>query len=82
MFIPIEALLLFLLTCLFTAKVIIPAFRPLFNKSYEDKKLNDAKQKDRKAQKLLMAAELEAKALETEVRADEVIEHALSDRIK
>jgi len=54
----------------------------LFGRRWEDKQLKDAEEKHRRAQKLLKAAELEAKALEAEVKADEVRDNVLNDKLK
>jgi F0F1-type ATP synthase membrane subunit b/b' len=82
MFIPLEIILI-LLTSLFLVRfVLIPAIRPLLGKRWEDKQLEEAQDKHRQAQKLLKAAELHKAALEAEVKADEIIDKALEDKLK
>lgn len=78
----LEVLLTIFLGGLLVLFVVVPAFRPLFGKKWEDKRLEDAKAKHERAQKVLMAAELEAKAVEVELRADEVREHILNEKLK
>ena len=82
MFIELEVLLTAVLGFGLFYAVVVPIMRPLFSKSSEDKRLEAAQEKARKAQKLLVAAELEAKALEAEVKADEIRENALKDKLK
>lgn len=82
MFIPFEIILIILSVLVLGRFVIVPAIRPLFGKAWEDKQLEDAQYKQRKAQKLLKAAELNREALEIEVKADEILEKALEDKIK
>lgn len=82
MFIPLEIVLIIFAVLVLGRFVIVPAIRPLFGKAWEDKQLEDAQTKHRQAQKLLKAAELKAEALEAEVRADEIIEKALEDKLK
>lgn len=82
MFIPFEIVLIILAVWFLGVFVIVPVFKPLLGKRWEDKQLQDAEEKHCKAQKLLKAAELQAKALEAEVRADEVMENVLKDKLK
>lgn len=82
MFIPFEIILIVLASALLFRTVLIPAIKPLFGKRWEDKQLEEAQAKHRQAQKLLRAAELQKSALEAEVKADEIIEKALDDKLK
>jgi len=81
MFIEIETLIV-ILVAIFGTLLIVPILKPLFGRRWEDKQLKDAEEKHRRAQKLLKAAELEAKALEAEVKADEVRDNVLNDKLK
>jgi len=82
MFIPIEIFLILLASLVLLRFVVFPAIKPLFGKHWEDRQLEDAQAKHRRAQKLLKAAELRKAALEAEVKADEIIEKALEDKLK
>lgn len=82
MFIPFEIILICLVSLVLFRFIVVPAVRPLFGKHWEDKQLEDAQAKHRRAQKLLKAAELQRDALEAEVKADEIIDRALEDKLK
>lgn len=82
MFIPFEIILIILASFLLVGFVVVPAIKPLLGKRWEDKQLEEAEQTHRRAQKLLKAAELKKAALEAEVKADEIIEKALDDKLK
>lgn len=82
MFIPFEFFLIILAVVLLGRFIVYPAIKPLLGKNWADKQLEDAEEKHRQAQKLLKAAELQAKALEAEVKADEIRENALNDKLK
>lgn len=76
MFIDLEIILSTIIGFLFFIFIVVPAVKPLFAKRWEDKQLEEAKSRQKRAQKLLKAAELEAKALKTEIKIDKVIDDA------
>ena len=82
MFIELEIILTIFVTLILVRFLVVPAIKPLLRKKWEDSQLEKAEEKHKRAQKLLKAAELEAKAWEVELRADEVMENVFSEKTK